>query len=324
MAVNVTFIIGNGLDLSLNLETKYEDFYKFVKTNVLHPENRIYGEINNDPKTWSDFETALGQYTFGLKNLPADKKKQATLTLHEELDEIRKDLAQYLLEQEAINNELPDKYKFRFTASGFYEELSPELRDIITSYLSDKPVYINFITLNYTDTLEKIINGVEINPNYGYRFRQPQHIHGNLYEDLTLGVSDESQLYDGMPQQEKDDLIKEALIASRYDGSLKKLSTTITASSLIVFYGTSIGSTDKYIWEQIINWLFARKGHIIIHRYDDTFLDSVRLSRRNHNDYIRKAQNSLLDHADLSEEQKNSVRPQIFVIHNTTKLFTGD
>lgn len=59
----VTFIIGNGLDLSLGLRTTYKDFYKYVIAKKPKTNNRIYAAINDDPESWGDFEARLGEYT---------------------------------------------------------------------------------------------------------------------------------------------------------------------------------------------------------------------------------------------------------------------
>ncbi len=323
MAAYVTFIIGNGLDLSLGLKTSYKDFYEYAQAQQWHPQNRIYTQIKENPETWSDFELALGTYTHYIQKLPEKDQAKEANDLHEELEEIRQDLAAYLRLQEGSVENLPDKFSFSLAGDGFFDELRVGQRERIQSLLSARPVHIDFITLNYTKTLEKIISDRTLtNNSWGFRFRAPLHIHGNLSQDLTLGLSEESQLFSGMSTQEKDDLIKPTLIASMYDGRLAVLQQAINRSSLLVFFGTSIGETDKYLWTYAIDWLLGHPArHIIIHKYDRNYTESTELSSRKQKQFRNKVQNKLLDHVQLDESLKESLKERILVIHNTKRLF---
>lgn len=61
--MNVTFIVGNGLDISLGMATKYTDFYTHMQEKNKHTKNQIYQAITEDPETWAQFEFALGEHT---------------------------------------------------------------------------------------------------------------------------------------------------------------------------------------------------------------------------------------------------------------------
>ena len=72
--MNITFLLGNGFDRALGLETGYKAFYKWYvkqsKDNLAEWVVTFRGEIDkyihNDPDAdayWSDAEYGLGQYT---------------------------------------------------------------------------------------------------------------------------------------------------------------------------------------------------------------------------------------------------------------------
>lgn len=320
MATNITFIIGNGLDISLGLETKYSQFYKYVENTKLETTNRIYNEIRADLETWADFESALGEYTNYIEKLPESKRQDESEKFHEELDEIRDDLADYLAIQEERIDALPNK--FGFNAQGFFEELPIGQKDRIHRLLSSGAINVNFVTLNYTTSLEKILSNAATLNATGWRRGTLLHIHGDLFEDLTLGVSNESQLYAGMSPEEKNDLIKPTLIESMNDGRLGELSSIINNSSIIVLFGTSIGETDDYIWQHITEWLDTSQGRLaIVHIHDDNYRDTIKRSSRKRKYFIKTVQDNLLKHTELDPEDMEVLKEQVFVIHNTKKLF---
>ncbi len=320
---NVTFIIGNGLDLSLGLKTSYRDFYYYVQQHGLHPKNRIYQQIKENLLTWAHFEVALGQYTQYIESVPEKDRKKESESFHEDLQEIIVDLGGYLELQEVSAQDLVNDYKFSLNQHGFFEELaSDDQKRRVQAHLQGYPVEINLITLNYTRTLEKILTGKANIDELGLSFQTPLHMHGETSELLTIGVSEVSQLYTGMSQQEKNDLIKPRLIAALNDGRIEALRRIIANSSLIIFFGASIGETDKYIWDYIIQWLRENNGrHIIIHKYDTNYSVKARQSPRVQRQFDNDVQDNLLKYSRLDDNDKDGLRKQIFVIHNTKKLF---
>ncbi len=320
---NVTLIIGNGLDLSLGLKTSYRDFYAYVKSHNLHPENRIYKAIQESPETWADFELALGQYTNYIEKLAEKDRKQASIDFHEELEVLREDLAAYLEKQEKSMENMANK--LNFTSTGYFAELPSGQADRIRRLLSHGRTNIQFITLNYTKCLEKILPDIKIPlARQSINVGEPHHIHGDLLENLTLGVSDESQLSPGMSGAEKDDLIKPSLIYSMNDGRIETLRQIINSSSIVVLFGASLGETDKYIWETLNKWVTnSPDGHIIIHKYDSAYMDSTRRSSRRQKQFTSNVQDKILRYSGLDGDGIEELRARIFVIHNTKKLFAS-
>ncbi len=320
----VTFLIGNGLDLSLGLATKYQDFYDYVKHENLHPENRIYKAIAESQETWADFEKALGEYTAYIEPLDPKDLKNESVNFHEELEEFRIDLATYL---SAESKKASDKIGFiKLQPHGFLKELKsgnvPKLVDLLKN---GNQIY-QFVTLNYTNTLESILkssspflqaNGIRLASN------RPLHLHGDTMQDMTLGVSDETQLSSSLTGAEKDDLIKPSLIYSMNDGRIEELNELINRTSVLILYGTSIGETDKYIWQIVSEWLAGSKArYIIIYKYDASYNDSVRLSSRKQKQFTSSAQEKLLRFSGKDGDVIEELRSRIFVVHNTKQLFS--
>lgn len=322
MAVNVTFIIGNGLDLSLGLKTSYSDFYKYVIENNLLGDNKIYKKVADRPDNWSDFETALGKYTYYIEDFAEDKREDESIEFHRELDVIRDDLADYLQSQEASIENLPDKFTLATDEDGLYGDLNPGQKSVLNRLLYNKPVYLNFVSLNYTSTLEKILSGDVLFSSRGYHIQQPQHLHGSFDLYMTLGVSEKTQLFDGMSAREKNDLIKPRLIDSSNDGRIDSFQKTLSSSSLVILFGTSLGKTDSYIWQDVMRWLRQQDDrYVLIHKYDPEYTTRVKRSARAENTYTNIVQDQLLSYIAISDQEKQSLKRRIFVVHNTDKLF---
>lgn len=68
--MNILFLIGNGFDINLGLETSYNDFYNFYvnqesKNDLI---KKFKKTIKLDKNLWSDLELKFGEYTDELKN----------------------------------------------------------------------------------------------------------------------------------------------------------------------------------------------------------------------------------------------------------------
>lgn len=315
-----TFIIGNGFDLMLGLKTRYRDFYENIRAKNIHPDNRIYKAIAESPETWAHFELRLGEYTEYIGKLPEKDRKKESLKLHMELEEVYRDLAKYLKDQELKFSE--NNINIIFSANGFLSGLNEDQTNRI--WASSKGVDIfNFITLNYTNTLDSVIenSSTHFNAN-SIRYSRPLHIHGDVTQDITLGVSDESQISSSLTGSEKEDLIKPVLINSMNDGRLRMLQETINNSKVIVLFGTSIGETDKYIWQFITSWLsYSTDRFLIIHQHDSTYTEDVRLISRTRRQFISNVQEKLLRFSAEDGNTIEGLKTRIFVVHNSTRLF---
>ena len=65
--MQITFLVGNGFDISLGLQSSYSSFNKWYcnldsdKKHILDFRKEIKDDIKNGGRNWSDFERALGK-----------------------------------------------------------------------------------------------------------------------------------------------------------------------------------------------------------------------------------------------------------------------
>ena len=66
--MNITFLVGNGFDLSAGLRTAYRDFYDWYcaqpsgNLDIQMFKNGIRDDVLHGGETWANFELGLGQY----------------------------------------------------------------------------------------------------------------------------------------------------------------------------------------------------------------------------------------------------------------------
>lgn len=320
---NITCIIGNGLDISLKLNTTYKAFYSYVKINKLHPSNSIYVAIEKqEPELWADFELGLGRFTNTIESVTEKERVKWSQTLNKELDEIKRDLKLYIQAQ----NERADEHipNIKFVRRSLYSGLETGQENNIVQHISDgKQTAIRFITLNYTNVLEKMF------PNPGravagqdYVVASPiHHIHGSINRKISLGVNDDTQLSSYIDTDEKNYLIKPELIRLMNDGRIEKLTELINISDVTVLFGVSLGATDKYIWDKVIHWLNSYQDKLLIIHHYEHGLDVSDLTERESLLLSDRVKNKFLSYAVLDDEERTELKSKIYVIPNTTELF---
>lgn len=182
---------------------------------------------------------------------------------------------------------------------------------------------MRFITLNYTDVIEKIF------PNAGLTAAGRQyavvdrihHVHGSITRKISLGVNDESQISSYITDDEKKFLIKPDLIRLMNDGRLETLSRYINVSDVIVLFGVSLGSTDKYIWNQVANWLYQKNDRMLIVHHYEKGLNVSDLTERQTLLLDDRVKNKFLDHSNVDDAVIDTLKSKIYVIPNTKSLF---
>lgn len=321
--MNILFFIGNGFDINLGMKTRYSDFYEYYKGTESKSSiiKDLKEEIANGIVNWSDLELAFGKYTKKLKDL-------------NEFDEVYEDivnnLAEYLTEEES-------KYDFKkIKLDTFLEDLrSPEYyladEDVqeIRSYQSNWSNYswsVNIITLNYTRSIERIMDGsikdIAIGPdiyNHTVTFKDIHHIHGYTDNRLVLGLNDISQI-DNVEFHEKEEII-EALIKIKcnqvqrhnVDKVCKRL---IDEANLICIFGSSIGDTDNHWWQLIGDQLRKNCRIIIFSKGEEIKERFAQKAARTK----RSIRNLFLKKTDLSNDEVKQYEGNIYIGVNT-KLF---
>ena len=162
--MNITFLVGNGFDIASGIDTSYGAFYKWYCDQASEKEhiNKFRKEIKEDikkgGKNWADFELGLGQYTkhFTVEN--ANEFLECYEDAHEMIIKfLEAEKSKFDLDR--ITEE--DFASFKNGIINFYQDLNPQEINTFNSILeADRGVntIINFLSFNYTNTLNYIIN----------------------------------------------------------------------------------------------------------------------------------------------------------------------
>ncbi|WP_204172501.1 AbiH family protein [Staphylococcus sp. GDY8P72P] len=350
--MEITFFIGNGLDLSLGLATKYKDFYDYLtadddltsedeKKYTLSEDNIFLQEIkkfmeNNrtidveegdaEKIDWSDFEQALGAYTEKLKDTTDGERYL------DDLQEFRKAFINYIATQESkfdINKD-DAKAMFRNTAFYFYQGIRQQDKNKIREFLkkTHNPTYnFNFINFNYTDTLTKIINHTDtISTSNGetYKAKAPIHVHRTLKTGTLLGVNDDKQIANPsiFEADDKRDIIKPEM--QKYDDStiVDEIDKQIERTHIFVVYGMSMGITDKIWWEKIANQVINYNKYLIINKHlTDEEKEEINTQPRSNRKFQESVQNEFANNLNLEDKDKERLLKRTFVILGSEYIF---
>ena len=265
--MNITFVIGNGFDLACGLKTRYTDAYKEY-CNTKSPNRNIAlfkAEILKDNyENWTDFEMALPAWGITL----GDFKKFEECVL-----DFTGFLNYYLQRQEDLiyieknNQALAQKLRKDFYQ--FYDYCLQASKSTLQSLIYDQneDVICNFITFNYTQTLEKCLRSlgsrIEKKGSFSYLHKAPLHIHGTLNNGLILGLDNET-LYQDIPCDDirrLRNLIDKLHINNRSSNITQAVSNVLEKSRVIVILGWSMGESDSY-WVNNLRNLFSQNSKL--------------------------------------------------------------
>lgn len=172
--MNTLHIIGNGFDIYHGINSRYWDFYQFLKKkgyNSFISQMEIFftdTTLNGDSLLWSDFEMALGNIDFN-----------STFDYCTEDYEIDYD---HMMRSTAQIEDAPD-----FFLGGVLQDMHKKFEEWVKSIninVSRKPLEHfdpkgRFLTFNYTETLETV---------YKIPSENILYIHGNRKRDQSLIV----------------------------------------------------------------------------------------------------------------------------------------
>ena len=287
--MNITFLIGNGFDLNLGLKTSYLNFIEhYLRHNIIEESAEILyfkRNIYNDKRSWANAEMAFGEYT---SRYSGPRGLETFLNCHENFCE---KLGEYLSSEE---KKFDDQYlgvelvpmfadSLQNITTGFREEQAQQIQHCINS--TGGPLVYNFISFNYTTTLDKIksvadeektLMGVRhyMGNNYSNYLGELVHVHGYVDRDMVLGVNDESQiknidLFDNSDEEDIAQIIKPQTNIMNERNIDDKVKNIINDSDLIYIYGMSIGETDAIWWQRICELLILKQNlRVIIHQFD--------------------------------------------------------
>lgn len=252
----VTFLIGNGFDINIGLNTRYQDFYKYYIEN--NEDDMLAKDINKNYTNWSDLELGLGKYT---EEVGAEKEEEfwrSEQNLENELvDYLGKELDRIDLNMDERRQKI--KTEMAVSLLEFYKEMPEEVKRSIEQILSDDQKQFFFINFNYTDALDQCVKIIRHSNVMQYEGEDDVlHIHGMISGSMVLGVNDESQIANQEFKNKSEYrrlLIKKDINEFCGKGNIKKACDIIDASDIICIYGMSLGATDKMWWQYIGKWL---------------------------------------------------------------------
>lgn len=278
--MNITFFIGNGFDINMQLKTSYKDFYNHYLNLQTSSNDILVDSIMEYPDKWSDLELGLGEFLEKLDRDRVDDFLESKYRMEYELSE-------YLRCQEETFTLLDDSkaaVEFKDKIVNFFQEFSEEKKDEYRACLGEtqQPIDYCFVTFNYTNILDLIICNCQQNlatftrhsnksGTYTDRLIFPIHVHGTLQKDLILGLDSEDQINNEELKRMPDvanNLIKPFVNKRLGNKIIERIEKIIDQSRYICLYGLSIGDTDQFWWKYILSWLKRNeKNRLVIYAY---------------------------------------------------------
>lgn len=342
--MKITVLVGNGFDISLGIKSSYGDFYKWYcaqKSDMAHIQ-KFRDDIKEDmsrnvpaeEKTWADFEMGLGKYT---ENFQPDNVDEFIECLEDAQENIRDYLQS---EQDKFSTDIftdESLSTLRQRLKDFTSGLQEIERDEILASIKKVPNEdreISFITFNYTNSLERILDAVPDErfatwifgaTTYGYKInKNVHHVHGTIDEFPVLGVNDESQIVNKhllADPQFINYMVKADTITALGLRWHSVAETQISQSRIICLYGMSLGASDAKWWRKLAQWLLANSDrHLVLFWYEREVpkrISNVWQLRK-----VDFAKEKFLAYSNnLSDADKQHIKAHIHVIINTKHFF---
>ena len=265
--MNILYILGNGFDKAQGMATSYPEFYEYLVNNAKDGSallDKMKAKITEDTILWSDMESGLGEFTTTTNNA-------------EEFDDFYFELSEHLqnyLKSEDDKFTPSDKLKNKFqvdftTISKYLGELDKNKFNSFLGGPSTKDISV--ITLNYTNTLEKILglNAGSTNKSFSnsINLRNIIHLHGQLGDSIIIGVDHPDQIKNNAFRDNEN--IKDIMIKIESNESMKETrhiesEKLIANANVIILFGVSLGDTDARWWNLIGQNISRRKNLAII------------------------------------------------------------
>lgn len=324
--MNIVYLIGNGFDLNLGLKTSYKDFYEKHYCLEKSPNDNIEKlkkEIKGNIDSWSELEIALGKHT---------EKINTSIEFEEIRQDIISNLSKYLKGQEEL---------FDFSKANKHELITDICSPFIKLRNGEKEFFknlltpikhelaeIDFISLNYTSTLDKLIEesvekkmSVNQSINSYSIVKNVKHIHGTLDERMIIGVNDISQVTNSNFINDEDFI--ESFVKSEYNKSCSHLVDDeciklVNKAGIICVFGSSLGETDKFWWELIAKKILENNSQMIIYHYNPNIHSENKLFENSVTKEIKKIKNKFISLlSSPSDEEKEKIKNNIYVGVNT-------
>lgn len=281
--MSILYIIGNGFDLAQGLKSRYKDFYPYYleRKSPNKAVQLLKDEINSNIEDWADMELALGKFTekVGSESLMEELYYNLSdeLTAYLQTEIKKKKFAQ----SNKILNDLFEPYRYlepmdQRTYQDHFRRLSDGDKTSIT---------FNIITLNYTDTIEKLTGyPQESSKTYNrlyYVVKNICHRHGRLGDTILLGVDNDKQIANESFKQNRsviDYLVKPASITSMRSDNDMLCKSMIKDAEIIILFGVSLGETDACLWRDVVKTLDRNNPALLVYFHHS--LESIPPTRK--------------------------------------------
>lgn len=329
----VTFLVGNGFDISCGLNTSYRSFYDWYlqQPSSSDPIRELKKSICNEYENWADFEIGLARYT---KNFTIDTVDD----FFEIYEDARKNIINFIrIQTENVDlNAISDKQFMDFKSGliSFYDELPPTENRLISNLLNhDNELVFRFISYNYSSILNNIISRVvkipsasemlnlssrvkiEINPNI-------VNLHGTINEYPIIGVSED--LYIDNKEILNAPVFRDIMIKPESVNAVRQLwyeeaTKQIERSNIMCVFGMSLGESDSLWWEKVMEQVLSSSyNHLIIFSYTDNPPSSTSiydtLTRQN------EIKEKMIGYTALSSQEVSKIKERIHIVFNTKRV----
>lgn len=324
--MTITFLIGNGFDINIGMDTRYCDFYRYYislpSTNPLIDD--LKKDLNDNIDSWADFELQFfTKYSSKLKTLEE---------LDVVFDDVCGELAKFIdLEQSKFELNIADRSQLHKGLGGPEQFLlAADKNEVVhykNSFTSSSEWIINIISYNYSTSLDQLLNiksseRISVGLAKSIRINPIRHIHGSTTENMVVGANDPTQFNNELLKNDPDALA--AVIKPKCNEIMKHLvdqecRKILDNSNLICLFGLSIGETDKIWWELIGEQLKKDKSRLIIFwKENENEIHPRANSKLERKE--RKVKTLFLSRANIEQEQWEDIGRKIYIGYNT-KIF---
>ena len=277
--MKLLYLIGNGFDINVGLNTSYPEFLQYYllqapnagldKVGIRYV-NRLKEDIKENINLWSDLERQYGKHMAKLGHMGSEVH-----SLGEEFDIINDDIRDHLskyMGREEGRIVFSEESKKTFLADlvkpeSFFRDFERnEVNGRKTNKWNNTSNVIDFITFNYTRTIEKLLVKMP-QQSSGFDINGPTHVHGYHDSRMVMGVNDVSQIDN--EEIRKLTYTTDALVKPNNNhvygvSHTDRCISLIQNAQLICIYGLSFGDTDKNWWQKIIQELRNRSDLLVL------------------------------------------------------------
>ena len=333
--MRILYLIGNGFDINVGLNTSYQDFLKFYLKQPAPKGlddvgvrfiNRLKEEIQSDIHLWSDLELQYGKHMARLGHMGA-----AVHPINEEFDiindDIRDNLSNYIATQEKrlfFTEEAKKHFLVDLACpEAFFRDYEKNEVDTRRKKIwNTTGKSIDIITFNYTRTIEELLGKTPVQSS-GYEINAPIHVHGYHNSRMVMGVNDVSQIDN--EELRKNTYVTDALVKSKNNHAYgvshtNRCSQLIKEAQLLCIYGLSFGETDKMWWQKICKELKDRSDMLVLVNWYVKDLPDYSNSGHKLQYLMNQSADKLLSLGGIAENERSNYSDRIYVAINSPKF----